>query len=53
MILNLNALPIVQLRNDTIVCSPEIVVVGAAVKVAFTAWSDTLSLPVFELDNEK
>jgi len=39
--------------SNIVDCSPEVVVVGAAVKVAFTAWSDTLSLPVFELDNEK
>ena len=42
-----------RMMSNIVDCSPEIVVVGAPVKVAFTAWSDTLSLPVFVLDNEK
>jgi gliding motility-associated-like protein/uncharacterized repeat protein (TIGR01451 family) len=39
MTLSLNALPIVQLRNDTIVCSPEVVVVGAGVWDSYL-WSN-------------
>tara|TARA_B100001013_G_scaffold337889_1_gene258395 strand:- start:69 stop:320 length:252 start_codon:yes stop_codon:yes gene_type:complete len=42
-----------RMMSNIVDCSAEIVVVGAAVKVAFKAWSDTLSLPVFVLDNEK
>ena len=39
MILTLNPLPIVQLRNDTIVCSPEVVVVNAGVWNSYL-WSN-------------
>lgn len=32
-------------------CEPEAVAVGASVQVAFEAWSEELSLPVFRLDD--
>ena len=39
MILSIHALPIVQLRNDTIVCDPEVVVVDAGVWDSYL-WSN-------------
>jgi hypothetical protein len=41
------------MMTNIVNCEPELVTVGVGVRVVFSAWSDTLSLPVFELSNEK
>ena len=42
-----------RMMSNIVNCEPELVSVEADVEVVFSAWSDTLSLPVFELSNEK
>jgi len=42
-----------RMMTNIVNCEPELVTVGVSVRVVFSAWSDTLSLPVFELSNEK
>ncbi|HEY7775557.1 MAG TPA: Zn-ribbon domain-containing OB-fold protein [Kineobactrum sp.] len=39
-----------QLMSHIVECAPERIGVGAAVTVAFQAWSETQSMPVFTLD---